>query len=213
MIGEKRELRPLKYTNLPGFSENLLKQHYTLYAGYIKKTNEIRERLQTAFRTEANATFSELRAIKLEETFAYNGVKLHEAYFACLGGDGEPEGDILHLIKEDYGSYENWLEDFKAAAQACRGWVVLAYDFDENKVHNYSCDSHNQGSIWNCLPLLVLDMYEHAYHIDYGTDKKGYIEAFLKNIDWTYVNNLIKEYNLIERRQRREVANGGELEI
>lgn len=201
------EVKPLPYTSLDGLSENQLKQHHdVLYAGYVKKVNEIQEKLKGVDLNEANATFSMIRELKLEETFAVNAVKLHEGYFANLGGNGQIGGPIQDMINEDYGSYENWEKYFKAAGMGARGWVVLAYDMDWNVVHNYSLDAHNFGDIFNAIPLFILDVYEHAYFIDYGTNRKDYIEAFMKNANWDYVNDLIEKYDLINRRKQMRKA-------
>lgn len=180
-----------KVKNLPfqeelkGISKKTIDIHYgKLYQGYVKKWQEIQERLKTVDKSLANATFSELRELKLEETFAANGVVLHEAYFDVLGGNGNPEGEIIKAIAKEFGSFESWLEEFKALGLSARGWVVLTYDFNDSKLHNYLADVHNQGGIWGTAPLLVLDVYEHAYFIDYGSDRKSYIEDFFKSLNW-----------------------------
>lgn len=192
------EVKQLKFKSLNGISERQISEHHdVLYAGYVKKVNEIREKLKAVNRDEANATFSDFRALKVEETFALNGVKLHEAYFDNLGGDGNASGPILRMIEEDFGSFEEWSKDFKACGMSARGWVVLAFDADDKKLHNFICDSHNIYGIWNCTPLLVLDMYEHAYFLDFATGKKKYIEVFMQNIDWNFVNTLLEKNNII----------------
>lgn len=203
MDEQEKTAKPLKFSELPGLSRKQLSEHHdVLYAGYVKKTNEIRAKFKIAPREEANQTFSLIRELKLEETFALNGVKLHEGYFDNLGGDGIPSGVILQLIKEDFGSFESWAEEFNALGLAARGWVVLAYDWDDKKLRNYICDAHNQGGVWSCSPLLILDTYEHAYFIDYATGRKAYIEAFMKNVDWRSVNALVEKHKLVEHRNR-----------
>ena len=190
-------IKPLKYKTLPGLSEKQLSEHHdVLYAGYVKKINEIRAKLSVVDKTTANATYSDLRELKVEETFALNGVKLHESYFNDMGGDGKAHGPILSHLEKDFGSFEKWSEEFKAEGLTSRGWVVLAYDLDENRLFNFVCDLHNQGGIWGAVPILVLDVYEHAYFIDYGTGRKGYIEAFMKNIDWKAVNDALSRYGI-----------------
>ncbi|MCL6473291.1 MAG: superoxide dismutase [Firmicutes bacterium] len=196
------EAKPLPYSSLPGLSENQLRQHHdVLYVGYVKKVNEIQEKLKSVDLADTNATYSALRELKLEETFAVNAVKLHEGYFANLGGNGQISGAISDLINQDFGSYDRWEQEFRAAAMCARGWVVLAYDLDWNTVHNYSLDAHNFGDIYNAVPLFILDVYEHAYFIDYGTNRKDYIEAVMKNANWDYVNGVIDKYGLINMRR------------
>ncbi|MCL5961008.1 MAG: Fe-Mn family superoxide dismutase [Chloroflexi bacterium] len=190
---EAKELRPADL-KLDGISQRQIEEHYnTLYKGYVNKVNEIWEKLETVDRSTANQTYSSLRALKTDESFAVNGVKLHEAYFENLGGKGgKPTGRILELIERDFGSYEAWEADFKASGLAARGWVVLACDEDFGKMlRNYSQDAHNAGSIWNAIPILVLDTYEHAYFLDYGVKRAPYIDAFMRNIDWHVVNERV----------------------
>ncbi|WP_026486293.1 superoxide dismutase [Caldanaerobius polysaccharolyticus] len=177
---------------LKGISQKALTEHYKLYEGYVNKTNEIWDKLLTADRTKANATYSEYRELKLEESYSLDGVKLHELYFENLGGPGGmPVGLISHMIAASFGSFEAWKEDFIACGISSRGWTVLCFDPIDLKLHNYLQDLHNHGIIVRTAPLLVMDTYEHAYFIDYGTDKKGYIKAFMDNIKWSEVNKRV----------------------
>ncbi len=194
---EESTVKPLSYTILDGFSEKLLSEHHdVLYAGYIKKINEIRAKLDTADRAEANASYSLYGELKREETFTADAVRLHEAYFDTLGGDGQPAGAILKLIERDCGGFEEWKEEMTAAGIASRGWVVSAYDLQQGCLITYICDTHNLGCVWDAVPLVVLDVYEHAYYLDYATARKKYIEAFLKNLDFGYANLLIAARHL-----------------
>ncbi len=197
------EVKPLKYKSLPGLSERQLSEHHdVLYAGYCKKLDEIRQKASTVDLSTANGTFSDLRELKVEETFAANGVRLHECYFDNLGGKGgKAGGAILKLIEQDFGSYEKWEAEFRALGLCARGWVVLAMDWREGKLHNYIADVHNQGGVWHCSPLLVLDVYEHAYFLDYATGRKKYIDAFFQNIDWSEPNKLIKNLGMDKMRK------------
>lgn len=163
-----------------------------LYAGYVNKKKEISEKL-IAYRAagafdSANQTYSDLRALKDGETFAANGVYLHEWYFEVLGGSGDANGLLAEALAKQYGSVENFLKYFAACGMAARGWVVLAWDTKEKALRIYSGDAHNQGGVWGALPILVLDVYEHAYFIDFGADRKSYIEAYIKQINWEVAN-------------------------
>jgi Fe-Mn family superoxide dismutase len=193
------EIQSLAFNKpLTGISDKSMQIHHDkLYAGYVNKRNEIEEKLKTADRSAANATYSEYGELKREETFAANGQYLHEYYFDILGGDGQNSQapELLQALEKEFGSFEKWLEDFKASGMVARGWVVLAYDYNIGKLHNYLCDTHNQGGIWGAIPILVMDMFEHAYFIDYGSDRKTYIEDFFKNINWAAANNLYKTIN------------------
>lgn len=176
---------------LDGISDNQLQQHRDiLYTGYINKLNEITEKLRLADRSKANAVFSEFRELKAEESFALNGVILHELYFENLGGKGTSPGkDTKKVIEREFISYEKFLEDFKACGMCARGWVIFGYSVYDGKVHNYILDTHHFHAPVRVVPVVVLDMYEHAYMIDYGVKKALYIDAFIKNIDWNVAEN------------------------
>ncbi|MFH1141391.1 MAG: superoxide dismutase [Chloroflexota bacterium] len=196
-----KELKPTKERT--GISKKQIEQHHdVLYRGDVNKLNEIESKLTTAPPAEANATYSLIRELKREEVFATQAIRLHEGYFENLGGDGAPKGVIVDLIKEDLGSYEKWEEEFRALGIAARGWVVLAFDWADKKLRNYLSDIHSDG-VWSCSPLLILDVYEHAYFIDYGTGRKAYIEAFMKNVNWDVVNQRVKDLNLLEHRRKK----------
>jgi superoxide dismutase, Fe-Mn family len=184
------EAKKLNFQELNGISQKTIENHYgKLYQGYVKKWQEIQERMKATDKSLANASFSDLRELKLEEGFVADAVLLHEAYFDILGGNGELEGGIVDAIAKDFGSFEIWQEEFKALGLCSRGWVVLAYDFNDGKLRNFLSDAHNQGGIWGTAPILVLDVYEHAYFIDFGSDRKSYIDAFFKNLNWGAINN------------------------
>ncbi|PJE64459.1 MAG: superoxide dismutase [Candidatus Ryanbacteria bacterium CG10_big_fil_rev_8_21_14_0_10_43_42] len=193
-----REVKPLAYKELDGISEKQLAEHHNvLYAGYVKKTTEIEEKIKTADTSAANGVYSEFGELKREETFAVNGVKLHEGYFDNMIPNGSNiSGPIKTLIERDFGSYDAWEKEFKATGIAGRGWAVLGYDLDEKKLRTVLCDAHNHGGVWNMVALLIMDIYEHAYFIDYGTARKTYIESFFKNINWEHVNGLLEKYGI-----------------
>ncbi len=170
---------------VPGLSERQMQEHYKLYEGYVKKANEITELLKTADQSKANATYSDWRALKLGFSFAVNAIKSHELFFENLSGNGKPpEGQIGRLITEQFGSFEQWLSDLKATGLAARGWVWLAFDWQNNTLFNYLGDQHDAFPIWHATPLVALDVYEHAYFIDYGTTRTDYIKAFCQNLNW-----------------------------
>lgn len=194
------EIKPISFKNkLKGISEKTVSIHHDkLYAGYVKKKDEISEKLKTLRSDQeklagANQTYSELRALKTEETFAINGVYLHEDYFSVLGGDGEPKGELAEAVAEKYGSVEEFKKYFKACGLAARGWVVLSWDVREKNLRIYSADVHNQGGVWGAIPVLVLDVYEHAYFIDYGSDRAAYIDDYFANLDWGKASEIYKE--------------------
>jgi len=178
-------------TDLEGLSLKAIEEHFKLYEGYVKKTNEIREKLMTADKGMANATYSEIGELKRQESFATNGMKLHEVYFGALGGSEteiDPSGKVADMIIRDFGSIEEWVADMTAAGLSSRGWVMTSYDMADKTVRNYSADAHNIGIIAGTVPLIALDVYEHAYFMDHGVNRKAYIEAFFKNLNWRAVD-------------------------
>lgn len=186
---------PFNLRRIGNISEKALEIHHDkLYQGYVNKKNEIEEKLKTVDRaTGNNVTYSDFRALKLEETFAANGVYLHEDYFSVLGGEGQSaadSGELGEAITAEFGSVEAWVTDFKACGMSARGWAVLAYDTNDGRLHNYIGDMHNQGGVWGAIPVIVLDVYEHAYFIDYGSDRKTYLEDFMNNLDWKMANEV-----------------------
>jgi len=173
---------------LNGISARTMEEHYELYKGYIAKTNEIQDKLGGVDRGSANQIFSDLRSLRIDLSFATGGVKNHETYFGHLGGKGGvPSGKVGELIKRDYPSYDAWLADFKASGLAARGWAWLAYDHDWNTLTTVIGDAQNTFPLWNATPILALDVYEHAYWIDYGRARAKYIDAFFNNLDWNVV--------------------------
>jgi superoxide dismutase, Fe-Mn family len=191
-----RELKPALY-ELDGISRASVEAHYKLYEGYVGKRNEILGRLADVDLGSANQVYSEMRALKVELTFAIGGIKNHEIYFEHLGGaGGDPRGLIGDLIKRDFGSVEAWRVDLKATGMAGRGWAWTAYDWDEGRLFNYVGDAQNTFPIWNATPLVALDVYEHAYFLDYQTDRASYIDAFFDNLDWQVVEDWASRYQI-----------------
>jgi Fe-Mn family superoxide dismutase len=185
---------------LDGISRAAVEAHYKLYQGYVAKRNEILGRLEGADLDSANQVYSDLRALKLDLSFAIGGIKNHEIYFDHLGGDGDdPQGAIRELIVRDFRSIDAWRTDLKATGMAARGWAWTAYDWDEGRLFNYLGDAQNTFPVWNATPLVALDVYEHAYFLDYQTDRASYIDAFFANLDWGIVNDWVGRYGIPTR--------------
>jgi superoxide dismutase, Fe-Mn family len=187
---------------LSGISKKTMEEHYKLYQGYVTKSNEILDRLTSGGvdLTKANATFSEVRELKVELSRALGGVKNHEIYFEHLGGKGgRPTGKLLALIEKTYKSFDAWQADLKATGISARGWAWLAYDWDAGSVFNFIGDEQNTYPIWNATPLVALDCFEHAYFIDYGTGKAAYIDTFFKNLDWDAVTKRADQFGILSR--------------
>ena len=191
-----RELKP-ELLELDGISRESVEAHYKLYGGYVNKRNEILGKLDGIDLGAANQVYSEIRALKVELTFAVGGIKNHEIYFEHLGGGGgDPGGLVGDLIKRDFESVEAWRSDLKATGMAGRGWSWTAYDWDEGRLFNYIGDAQNTFPVWNATPLVALDVYEHAYFIDFQTDRASYIDAFFDNLDWDVVNDWASKYQI-----------------
>ncbi|KAJ49753.1 Fe-Mn family superoxide dismutase [Clostridium tetanomorphum] len=184
------------FSTVKGISLNQLNQHYKLYEGYVNKLNEIWSMpVDAEYYGKGNSTYSPMRCLKLGESYALDGVKLHELYFQnIVEGNTKPFGAILNLIIRDFKSYENFLAYLKKVGLSMRGWAVLTIDPLDNKLHIIGSDAHDVGAIWMSYPLLVMDVYEHAYMIDFGIDKSKYIDRFIENINWLVVNNRLAEY-------------------
>ncbi|EQD29505.1 Manganese/iron superoxide dismutase, partial [mine drainage metagenome] len=166
----------------------------THYKGYVNKLNEIWEKLPNADRSKANQNYSEFRELKTEETFNYDGALLHEYYFQGLHKE---ESKVPEYVKKEieasFGSYEKWVEDFKATGVAFRGWSLLVFDLNTGKLRNIGADAHNNNGIWNAILILALDVYEHAYYTDYGPKRAPYLDAFMKNVSWKHVEERLSK--------------------
>ena len=188
-----RELKPA-LLELDGISRVSIEAHYTLYREFVAKRNELLGLL-------GFADGRSVRELKSELSFAVGGIKNHELYFGHLGGaGGEPDGAIAGLIERDFGSTDAWRDDLKATGMAARGWACTAYDWDSGSLCNWIGDAPNAYPVWHATPLIVLDVDEHAYFLDYRTDRAAYIDAFLANLDWDVVNGWIAAYGISQSR-------------
>lgn len=188
--------------DLPGMSLKSVQEHFKLYQGYVKKTNEIQAKLETADKSDVSGVYSFYGELRRQETFAVNGMKLHEAYFNQLEGRGMPSGALEQMIVRDFGSVDAWKSEMIATGMSARGWAILAFDFKDNRFHVYGADAQNVGAVWGAIPLVALDVYEHAYFMDHGTSRKPYIEAFFSGLNWEHPNKLIADYGLDTRAPR-----------
>jgi Fe-Mn family superoxide dismutase len=179
----------LKPKNLNGISDKQIDFHFdTHYKGYVTKYNEIQEKLASADRSKANQNFSEYRALKVEESFNYMGVVLHELYFENLGAKGSPSPDLKAAVEKAFGSMEKCQEELKASGIGLRGWALLSCDLFSGELVVNGLDAHNLYGYVGSLPLIVLDVYEHAYYVDQGPKRPPYIENFFGNLNWDAIN-------------------------
>ncbi|MDH7513282.1 MAG: Fe-Mn family superoxide dismutase [Clostridiales bacterium] len=179
---------------MPGFSETLLKNHFTLYQGYVANTNKALDALAQMLKDGKGGT-PEFAELKRRVGWEFNGMRLHEYYFENLGSKEalNVEGKLDQKIVADFGSYEAWEKDFKATgAMRGIGWAVLYQDTTNGRLINFWINEHDVGHPAGCLPILIMDVFEHAFMIDYGLKRADYIEAFFKNIDWKAVEARLK---------------------
>jgi superoxide dismutase, Fe-Mn family len=175
-----------KLIGMAGFSETLLKNHFTLYQGYVNNTNTLVDTL-ARMRKEGKGATPEFSELKRRFGWEFNGMRLHECYFENLGGKAPiaPEGKLASKIHQEFGSYEEWAQDFKATgAMRGIGWAILYQDLQTGKLLNVWINEHDVGHPACCTPILVLDVFEHAFLTDYGLKRADYISAFFQNINW-----------------------------
>jgi Fe-Mn family superoxide dismutase len=183
-----------KLIGMEGFSNTLLNNHFTLYQGYVTNTNKLTDILAAMLKDGKTGT-PEYAELKRRFGFEFNGMRLHEYYFENLGGKGalDKSGALAKKLAAAYGSYDAWEQDFRATgAMRGIGWVVLYQDDVTGALFNQWINEHEVGHLAGCRPILVMDVFEHAYMIDYGLKRADYIAAFFKNINWKAVESRVK---------------------
>ncbi len=172
-------------------SEEQFNAHTKLYNGYVKKLNEVDAILQgDGMRSEANAIYSYYRGLKKGVTFSLDSVILHELYFSNISYYGQSPGEkTTAFLAESFGSYEAFLKDFTATCMSARGWCLTVYDQRSERLRNILCDAHDEGIILGSYPIIVTDMYEHAYFYDYLTDKEAYINSVIRGLNWEAIES------------------------
>lgn len=180
---------------LPGFSETLLKNHFTLYQGYVTNTNKLKDIL-AAMSKEAKQGTPEFTELKRRFGWEFNGMRLHEVYFGNLTKSPNSlhqDSLLMKKITAEFGSFEAWEKDMRAVcAMRGIGWGVLYYEIFTGKLMNCWINEHDVGHLTTCAPLLVLDVFEHAFLTDYGIKRAEYIEALFKVIDWPEIERRLQ---------------------
>ena len=170
---------------IKGMSEKLIISHYeNNYGGAVKRLNAIEEQL--AELDYARAPVFLVNGLKREELVALNSTLLHELYFASIGGDGQPTKGMTDILARDFGSLDRWRAEFRAMGYALgggSGWVLLTYIPRDGHLINQYATEHSHA-VAGGVPILALDMYEHAYHMDFGANARAYVDVFLRNVDW-----------------------------
>lgn len=192
--------RPLSFNpkKLNGISEKLIVSHWkNNYVGSVKALNGVNKKLKEAFANKDTASFI-IGGLKREQLFRTGSVVNHDLYFENLGGDGKINGEIKKVVTKIFLSESSWEDDFRRTAKTLgggSGWVVLGYNYHLKTLENYWCFDHMHAPA-GTIPLLMMDMYEHSYQMDYGAAAGKYIDAFLKNINWEVVNSRLERAKL-----------------
>ena len=183
-----------KLLGMPGFSEVLLKNHFTLYQGYVTNTNKLLGTLDQMLK-EGKSALPEAAELRRRLGWEFDGMRLHEYYFENLGGNGvlDQGGKLAARMTKDFGSIANWEQEFRSiGTMRGVGWAILYHDAMTNRLINFWINEHDGGHPAGCKPLLIMDVFEHAFMIDYGLKRVDYVEAFFKNINWQVAEARIK---------------------
>lgn len=179
---------------MPGFSDALLTNHFTLYQGYVANTNKVFDLLSAMLKDDQVST-PQYAELKRRAGWEFNGMRLHELYFENLGGKIalDKKGKLSSKIIGNFGSLENWEKDFRATGSMRGiGWTILYQDNVTSKLFNQWINEHDAGHPADCIPVLVMDVFEHAFMLDYGLKRAAYIDAFFRNIDWAALEIRVK---------------------
>jgi Fe-Mn family superoxide dismutase len=174
---------------MPGFSDELLAAHFALYRKYVESTNELLEQLPARRRDEGGGPLARAE-LRRRLGWEWNGMRLHELYFGNLGGSGELQAatELYGKIERDFGSFERFRTEYRTIGEMRGlGWVILYYDPAGDRLVNAWIGEHELGHLVGGVPLLVMDVWEHAFLADYGSHRGDYIAAFLANADWVVV--------------------------
>lgn len=199
LVGSDKE----KYTaqdfshlkGIAGLSDNQLETHFALYNGYVDNTNKFLDDM-SRMREAGEAGSPEYAELKRRFGWEFDGMRLHELYFSGLGMDGgilDPGGKLYEKMADQFGSFDKWQDDFVATGKMRGiGWVVLYQDLKNGKLMNFWINEHDTGHLVGGNPILIMDVFEHAFFIDYGKDKAKYIDAYMKIIKWEEVEKRMK---------------------
>jgi len=194
-------------------SVKMIESHYeNNYGGALRRLNAITEQLESLDFEQAPGHV--LTALKREQLVALNSTLLHELYFASMGGDGRPTATMMEILARDFGSFDRWRAEFRAMGNALgggSGWVLLTYVPRDGTLINQYAGDHSQA-IAGGVPILALDMYEHAYHMDMGADAKAYVETFFRNIDWPALERRYQDAIQAPKPRNMEQPEFGDIE-
>jgi Fe-Mn family superoxide dismutase len=198
VVDEAYVAQPKAYSQVTEFSSQKTKDaHEALYKGYVETLNRVSSELDTAERSKADAKHSEFRSLKLDETYNLNAVWLHELFFGnCFDPHSEVYMDSMAYLRleRDFGTFEDWQKDFMGCALASgQGWAVCGYHLYLQRYINTMVSNHSQDVMIGLYPLVVVDMWEHSYYKDYQTDKKSYLVAMMRELNWNVIEERVKK--------------------
>ncbi|MEK6698676.1 MAG: superoxide dismutase [Nitrospirota bacterium] len=179
---------------MKGFSETLLKNHFTLYQGYVTNTNKAADALAQMLK-DGKTAVPEFAELKRRFGWEFNGMRLHELYFENLKGGNalDKTGRLAKKLEKDFGGVDAWEKDFRATgAMRGIGWVALYHDAAGDRLYNCWINEHDVAHLAGCTPVLIMDVFEHAYMTDYQLKRADYIEAFFANVNWKAVESRLK---------------------
>ncbi len=198
-------IKPLPFDpkKLRGISEKLIVSHHdNNYAGAARRVGQIQQMLAGL---ASNAPGFQVKGLKMEELIATNSAILHEEYFGNLGGDGKASGSVQQALSQQFGSFDKWEQEFRATSTSLgggSGWAILSFNFRDGRLHTYIAFDHTDNVAFG-RPILVNDMFEHAYHMDYGSNAAMYVDAFMQNVNWDECNRRLEEANKMYASLRR----------
>ena len=201
ILTDEREPKPLPFDpkKLTGISEKLITSHWeNNYGSAVTALNSVNKKLKEAFSKKDTPPFI-IGGLKRDQLNKTGSIVNHDLYFENLGGDGKLDGEVKQIITTIFSSEANWVDVFKRTGESLSGgsgWVVMAYNYHLKTLENYWCYDHMHAPS-GTFPLLVMDMYEHAYQMDYGAEAAQYIDAFFKNINWGVVNRRLEKIRKI----------------
>ena len=191
-----------KLIGMQGFSETLLKNHFMLYQGYVTNTNKALDTLDRMLKENKTGT-PEYSELKRRLGWEFNGMRLHELYFDNLGEKSPLNrvGKLTQKLIDNFGSIENWEKDFKATGSMRGiGWCALYQDTTDGRLINFWINEHDVSHPAGGNPLLIMDVFEHAYLTDYGLKRADYIESFMINVNWSMVENRLEQFERVMRK-------------
>lgn len=180
------------FMKMPRIHQSLLEMHFTLYEGYVKQVNALNKMLRQLESTSFSEHTFLYQSIKRQYGWEYDGMVLHEMYFDNLGGNGEANyrSPVAKKLIDQFGSVENWQNSFKELAQMRGiGWVVLYYDPDNKEFKNVWIQDHSRGLLVNGIPIIVIDLWEHAYITEFGLNRMAYMDMMFAYLNWEVINN------------------------